>query len=93
MSLPRPGSLISELPAPSLRPEVLLKGSVLQAQSLSFALDKLTVMSKVARTTSAHAIKELWLKAAVKRLGQRIYTKGRLFSARHSFQFAFSNCH
>lgn len=65
----------------------------MQAQSLSFALDKLAFMSKVAHTTSAHAIKELWLKAAVKRLGQRIYTKGRLFSARHSFQLAFLNCH
>lgn len=93
MSVPRPGSLISELPAPRLRPKVLLKGSVLQAQSLSFALDKLAVMSKVAHTTNAHAIKELWLKASVKPLRERIYTKSRLFSARHSFQFAFSNCH
>jgi hypothetical protein len=38
-------------------------------------------MSKVANTIPAHAIKELLLKAAVKTLGQRVYTKGRFFSA------------
>lgn len=81
MSVPRPWSLISELPAPRLRPEVLLKGSVLQAQCLSFALDKLTVMSKVAHTISAQAHKGQWLLAAAKALGDFPSTKGHFFSA------------
>lgn len=93
MSAPRPGSLISELPAPRPRTEVLIKRSVLQAQSLSFALDKLAVMSKVTHTTYAHAIKELRLKASVKPSGQRVYTKGRLFSTHQSLYLAFLNCH
>lgn len=81
MSVPMPGSLISELPAPRLRPKVLFKGSVLQAQCLSFALDKLTVMSKVAHTISAQAHKGQWLLAAAKALGDFPSTKGHFFSA------------
>ena len=53
----------------------------LQAQCLSFGLDKLTFMSKVPRTIPAHVIRELLLKATVKPLRELFSTNGHLFSA------------
>jgi hypothetical protein len=88
-----------------LRPEVLLKGSVLQAQCLSFRIDKLTFMSKARYTIPEQARRALWLGAAVKATGNLISKRGNLRSACkasldsahcdfcHQFQMTFLNCH
>jgi hypothetical protein len=87
-----------------LRPEVLLKGSVLLAQCLSFRFDKLTFMSKAPYTIPDQARRALWLGAAVKATGNLISKRGNLRSARkaplgsehgdflHQFQLAFFTC-
>jgi len=64
-----------------LRPKVLLKGSVLLAQCLSFRFDKLTFMSTVTHTISEHAFKGQWLGAAVKALVDLPSYRGNFFFA------------
>jgi len=88
-----------------LRPKVLLKRSVLLAQCLSFALVKLTFMSKAPYEIPDQARTALWLGAAVKATGYLISKRGNLRSARkaplgsehgdflHQFQLALFNCH
>jgi len=88
-----------------LRPKVLLKRSVLQAQRLSFRFDKLTFMRKAPYTIPEKARRALWLGAAVKATGYLISKRGNLRSARkaplgsehgdflHQFQLALFNCH
>jgi hypothetical protein len=82
MLKPRFGSLRSELPAPRLGPKILRKGSVLQAQRLSFGLDTLSVMRKAPHTTPDQTRTALWLGAAVKATGTLISKRGNLRSAR-----------
>jgi len=105
MLKPRFGSLRSELPAPRLRPKVLRKGSVLQAQRLSFGLDTLSVMRKAPHTTPDQTRTALWLGAAVKATGTLISKRGNLRSARkaplgsehgdfsHPLQMTTFTCH